>query len=576
MEGHCFSENCLSLEESLEETELEIFTKVIKYFGMWQSIDNHQDPLSFLQQAVLPKLNFEELQLSLQVRGKVNSGLTKLQMVHILYNDLKLEIKVMGENFQRSIRENEIDILDLIRRERNRIAKTLLVEVYDAWQPVRLVQLQEDSKIMKELLQIEHLKRKELDDLFEAWCLAIKQKPEGDSLINKTSLETPRVYGFTAKGPNFCSGGVGKTIFAGSHHAGLIHFSGNLYTWGVGTSGRLGRGTSGDVSTSILDTSRPTLVRALDGYAISMGSCGQCHTGVVSSRGELFVWGSASEGKLGLGDDTQGKECYVGSPVQLLLPNCRRVVKVSCGASHTAAIGEAGKLFVWGCADGGRLGLGRNEMFTHYHPRLVESLLHETCVDVSCGSFQTLAITILDDSCNRKNPENPLRGGKLYVAGSEAVLGKFYPQFHLEESILSTPIKHISAGYLHQLATTYSGEVLSWGNNRDGCCGHTEDIAFINKPKKIPALFEKPTNLARAMPSKQSSIWGGLDAHIAVDGNRDGSKYIHTHLEAKPYWEVDLGSIFIITEVKLWNRTDIPKERTDDRDKYTKRLFPCW
>ena len=43
-------------------------------------------------------------------------------------------------------------------------------------------------------------------------------------------------------------------------------------------------------------------------------------------------------------------------------------------SSPHAATTTDGELFVWGCGDGGRLGLGREGLATHWSPRRVDAL----------------------------------------------------------------------------------------------------------------------------------------------------------------------------------------------------------
>ena len=83
-------------------------------------------------------------------------------------------------------------------------------------------------------------------------------------------------------------------------------------------------------------------------------SCGAYHTAVVSDDGRIFVWGSGGLGQLGLGNN-EGKPvpAEVGGVLSDKRLTERRVVDLSCGAYHTAACTEDGRIFTWGL--GGRL-----------------------------------------------------------------------------------------------------------------------------------------------------------------------------------------------------------------------------
>ena len=101
--------------------------------------------------------------------------------------------------------------------------------------------------------------------------------------------------------------------------------------------------------------------------------------------------------------------------------------KVSCGSAHTAAIAEDGSLWVWGCGDGGRLGLGRDDKASKPSPVRVDELLHERMGDVSCGVSHTLAASaIVEETTGDGNDKmKVMTGGRLYVAGPANVLGRF-------------------------------------------------------------------------------------------------------------------------------------------------------
>ncbi len=71
-------------------------------------------------------------------------------------------------------------------------------------------------------------------------------------------------------------------------------------------------------------------------------------------------------------------------------------------------------------------------------------------------------------------------------------------------------------------------------------------------------------NVALQKRAYQSSVstWSGTTGHagLAVDGNTDGrwvgGSVMHTAFETSPWWEVDLGDVYWIERVSLWNRVE--------------------
>ena len=70
-----------------------------------------------------------------------------------------------------------------------------------------------------------------------------------------------------------------------------------------------------------------------------------------------------------------------------------------------------------------------------------------------------------------------------------------------------------------------------------------------------------PSNLALGRPATQSSIseWSHFptpdgDAAGAVNGKIDGGHGFHTNMEDMPWWQVDLGVVCIVNEVRVYNR----------------------
>jgi alpha-tubulin suppressor-like RCC1 family protein len=84
-------------------------------------------------------------------------------------------------------------------------------------------------------------------------------------------------------------------------------------------------------------------------------SCGAEHTAAITDVGDLYTWGCAE--LLGHGD---GKDR--GLPWKLeISKKGKRVVEVSCGCEHSAALLETGAMYTWGHGAGGRLGISERD-----------------------------------------------------------------------------------------------------------------------------------------------------------------------------------------------------------------------
>ncbi|XP_058836150.1 probable E3 ubiquitin-protein ligase HERC2 isoform X2 [Topomyia yanbarensis] len=168
-------------------------------------------------------------------------------------------------------------------------------------------------------------------------------------------------------------------IACGASYSAAITSSGELYTWGRGTYGRLGHGNSDDKFV-------PTQVQALKSYNVvdvALGS-GDAHSMCVTDSGLLFAWGDGDFGKLGNGS------CN-GSPIPVQIESLTNVAKIYSGSQFSVALSFDGTLYSWGKGHGGRLGHGNSE---HSNvPVLIQALEGKKIVDVAVGSAHCLALT---------------------------------------------------------------------------------------------------------------------------------------------------------------------------------------
>ena len=101
-----------------------------------------------------------------------------------------------------------------------------------------------------------------------------------------------------------------------------------------------------------------------------------------------------------------------------------------------------------------------------------------------------------------------------------------------------------------------SYEILYTYTDPNGC-----SASAVSTVEVIPGGCDATVNLALNKLAEQSSTYGNGNASIAVDGNSLGTSpwladLAHTNNEAQPWWQVDLGAISNIQQVKIHNRTD--------------------
>ncbi|KAF5747997.1 putative Ran GTPase binding protein [Tripterygium wilfordii] len=324
-----------------------------------------------------------------------------------------------------------------------------------------------------------------------------------------------------------------QSISLGEQHAALVTTQGEVFCWGNGSGGRLGHKVN-------LDVSHPKIVESLDGvhvksvvcseyqtcaltksgevYAwggnaygadltgqerikshwlpgklsgplegvnISNVACGEWHTAMVSTSGQLFTYGDGTFGVLGHGN----VEC-VSLPKEVESLRDLRVKSVACGPWHTAVIVEimadrfkrsadVGKLFTWGDGDRGRL--GHSDCGRKLLPTCVAQLVDCGFVQVSCGRMLTAALT---------------NTGKVYTMGS-AVHGQLGNPLAKDKSIAVVEgnlkhefVKEISLGSYHVAVLTAGGRVYTWGKGSHGQLG-LGDIGDRNSPTFVDALADR-------------------------------------------------------------------------------------
>jgi len=128
-------------------------------------------------------------------------------------------------------------------------------------------------------------------------------------------------------------------------HSVCVTSEGKVLTWGCNDEGALGRPTPDEDDIMV------------PGEAVVAGkvvqvSAGDSHTAALTDEGSVFVWGifRNANGKLGLIEEN--KICETPTQIMHTLVVC----KIVSGADHLVALTEGGDVYTMGCAEQGQLG----------------------------------------------------------------------------------------------------------------------------------------------------------------------------------------------------------------------------
>jgi len=234
---------------------------------------------------------------------------------------------------------------------------------------------------------------------------------------------------------------------------------GHILTVGTGDTGQLGLGED------VMEKTRMGLVQGLEGMVDVCA--GGMHSVGLSKTGEVWTWGCNDEGALGRKVEEE-EEAFVPRKVDLE----EKVVMVSAGDSHTAALTENGKVWIWGTF---RDASGPIGLVTPLKTEMKPVQIMEEMVKISSGTDH---LAMLKED------------GTIYTVGNaeQGQLGRVGERFSSRGArrgleMLLTPdmvkvkgkknnkFKDVWAGGYDTVATSDDGKVIVMGLNNYGQLG---------------------------------------------------------------------------------------------------------
>ncbi|MDP2426236.1 MAG: InlB B-repeat-containing protein, partial [bacterium] len=259
----------------------------------------------------------------------------------------------------------------------------------------------------------------------------------------------------------------------GRLHSGALTESGKVFTWGFNSSGQLGDNSTTDrwVPTDI------TSQFPIDDKVIQI-SLGLAHSSALTQSGRVFLWGWNNTGRLGDGTTTNR---WIPTEITSQFPINDKVIQVQIGGTHSSALTQSGRVYLWGVNNSGQLGDG-----TIISKLVPTEITHQFPVDdlvkaLSIGGNHSAALT---------------ESGKVYTwglntsgqIGDDSTTSRLVPLNISSNFPVGDPVIQISLGAGHSSVLTESGRVFTWGRNHNGQLGNNSTTNRL-LPTEVSSSF---------------------------------------------------------------------------------------
>ncbi|CAF0756656.1 unnamed protein product [Adineta steineri] len=186
------------------------------------------------------------------------------------------------------------------------------------------------------------------------------------------------------------------SISCGYYHTALINENHRLFLCGNNENKQFGR-TVTDQYISPLEVSLPEPVKAV--------ACGNQYTVVLTENGNVYTCGRGDRGQLGLGVGVPFAKYF--ECIKINLPD--DVISIAAGEAHTAILSSQGDLYVFGDGKHGKLSYGAHS--NEFQPCSIEKFKRYNVTKVVCGGCLTVVLAqsrLFDNEEDSENSENKI------------------------------------------------------------------------------------------------------------------------------------------------------------------------
>lgn len=343
-------------------------------------------------------------------------------------------------------------------------------------------------------------------------------------------------------------------VAAGELHSGAVTVDGDVYTWGEGFCGQLGHG---DRRPHLLP--EQVTLGGLEDECVSNMSCGCRHTLVVTEEGEVYSWGLGRFGVLGRsyedftynndigmvnpdGDDGQVQGIAARAPP----PMNAAQMDALAGAANEDNVAVAELM-----ASLDALNLTLDDPSDQCYPKVIDSLQGFRAVGVCAGHRHSM---VLDEHGGLFT----FGSGASGALGHGDTVGQEFPVKVIEFENNNIRIHQMSAGVDMSMAVDTSGNVYAWGKASDGRLGLGIGKNEITIPRKVD-VGDDNFKAVDVECSYVHAMIVGLDGSVyqcggvGTDGKDDGQE-LDDDDERKGYPALLQG-------LNIWHRIAEPKEK---------------
>jgi alpha-tubulin suppressor-like RCC1 family protein len=246
-----------------------------------------------------------------------------------------------------------------------------------------------------------------------------------------------------------------RAVAAGPLHSAVLTVDAGVFTAGDNSSKQLGQTTS---------TTTFSLVSGSSGEGRQLpANLGGNRTLILGSSGEINGFGDGSHGELGNGTT----DVTIDATSATVHWNLGGIMQVTGGDAHSIALKADGTVWTWGSNETGQLGDDAGvSSKVPVQVMTANGVELDAIMAIAAGANHNLALDV-------NGTVYAWGDGRVGQVGYQETLGTF-PTAHpvTSDGKYLDQVISIAAGRNHSLAVLGNGQLLAWGNNKDGQIGN--------------------------------------------------------------------------------------------------------